>query len=1135
MHRQHFLRLLLLAVTLTIAFIMITFSIIPPPATVAIPTLAMLPSAQFSSPNQAEEASDAVANLPTTVPSETNPPTISPNTPTENPTRVSVIVTEVVEPPTNTLSPTINVTEVVDIPTNIPSSTITDTEITDRPANISLLNTEEMSVPRTDMPPQQAATAQIIPTLESSTQQQPIQHNPVILTLPTEIPLNESRITETERRLLQNAQEQGHISVIVGLVVTFQYEDSINTQVLQAQQASVQQARVGLIHSLAGYNVEVVSDSNNWVIPFVALRVDERGLRALIISPDVLTIDENRLNKAVLSSSAPVIRAPQAWSMGYRGNGQTVAIVDTGVERNHPFLGGRVVSEACYSGDGYASYSLCPNGQISQVGTGAASPTRCTSLGLDCSHGTHVAGIAAGYQSSSFSGVAPNANIIAVQVFSDIDDAYEAGAWDSDIISGLNYVYNLRTSYSIAAVNLSLGGGYSSSHCDSASYAMTSIFQLLRNAGIAPVVSTGNDGYAGYISYPACISHAVSVGATSDSDSVASFSNTAVNLQEVFAPGVSITSSVPSSGYEAWNGTSMAAPHITGAFAVYRQFSPGADVNSIVNTFRTTGKPINVSGGTIPRLNLQAAILGVPSTPGNDLRANAAPIVTLPYNIVQSDINDATVTAGDPAFCTTVTNTVWYRYTAATTQTLTISTVGSNYDTVVAVFNPSTLASLGCDDQSGGNNTSLLSLSVNQGSSYLIGIGSWYYAPGAGATLVLTVTGSITPTPVPAMPSGIGIYYNGSWYLRDAIGGGSPNWMPQYGGFGVPVVGDWNGNGTSTLGIYNPANGQWFLRNRNDPGAPDYPVFIYGGFGTPVVGDWNGDGVETIGLYNPSGGQWYLRDFVTSGGTTYTPFVYGGFGVPVVGDWDGDGTDTIGIYNPANGYWYLRNSNSSGSPSYLFQYGGFGVPVVGDWDGNGTNTIGIYDPASGVWYLRNSNSSGAPSYAPFIYGGFGTPVTGTWSIAGTFGLDGAMTAFSGDWEAIMEEERSRNATPTPTPTTTETATISPTATEVSSTPTETPILTVTLEMTATSVLPTATETASIPSETPVPPTATETAPIPSDTPAPTVTLEPTVTPVPPTPTETLPLPTETPVPPSSTPAPTVTPLLEVSEEASASG
>ncbi|MCL4250933.1 MAG: hypothetical protein KJ065_22475, partial [Anaerolineae bacterium] len=109
-------------------------------------------------------------------------------------------------------------------------------------------------------------------------------------------------------------------------------------------------------------------------------------------------------------------------------------------------------------------------------------------------------------------------------------------------------------------------------------------------------------------------------------------------------------------------------------------------------------------------------------------------------------------------------------------------------------------------------------------------------------------------------------------------------------------------------------------------------------WGYPVVGDWNGDGVDTIGIYNPNDGYWYLHNSNAGGSPDVIVTGYGGWwGFPIVGDWDGDGTDTIGIFNPSDGNWYLRNSNSPGSPDIAFTYGGsWGTPLAGDWDGAGT-------------------------------------------------------------------------------------------------------------------------------------------------------------------------------------------------------
>ena len=87
----------------------------------------------------------------------------------------------------------------------------------------------------------------------------------------------------------------------------------------------------------------------------------------------------------------------------------------------------------------------------------------------------------------------------------------------------------------------------------------------LKAAGMATVAATGNKKYRGFIEHPACISSAVSVGATDDSDKVAAFSNSASFLT-FFAPGVDITSSVPGDQYISYEGTSMATPHVAGAW-----------------------------------------------------------------------------------------------------------------------------------------------------------------------------------------------------------------------------------------------------------------------------------------------------------------------------------------------------------------------------------------------------------------------------------------------------------------------------------------------------------------------------------------------------------------------------------------
>ena len=144
-----------------------------------------------------------------------------------------------------------------------------------------------------------------------------------------------------------------------------------------------------------------------------------------------------------------------------------------------------------------------------------------------------------------------------------------------------------------------------------------------------------------------------------------------------------------------------------------------------------------------------------------------------------------------------------------------------------------------------------------------------------------------------------------------------------------PLSGDWNGNGMDTIGLYDPVNGVFFLRNSNDSGVADV-TFRYGPKGAalrPMTGDWNGNGVDTIGLYDPVHGVFFLRDSNDSGVADLT-FRYGPKAAalrPVTGDWNGSGVDTIGLYDPVAGVFFLRNSNDSGVADLTFRYGPRGL------------------------------------------------------------------------------------------------------------------------------------------------------------------------------------------------------------------
>lgn len=296
-----------------------------------------------------------------------------------------------------------------------------------------------------------------------------------------------------------------------------------------------------------------------------------------------------------LSQSIPYISANKAISSGYKGQDTYIVIIDTGIEKAHPFFQDRVALEACFS-------TRCPNGLTSMIGSGAAAPVHF--------HGTHVAGIAAGYN-TQFTGVAPEAKIIAVNVF----DVY-GGAFDGDIIKALQWVDSISDQYNIASVNMSLGGSTTfTTTCDNYIPSLTSAIKSLYDKGIATVVASGNS-YAYGMSSPACISYSVSVAATDKtSDAIMNFSNINTHTS-LAAPGNSITSSKLLGSYGAASGTSMSSPFVAGAFAVYRSKFGKQSVSKVLSDFQSTGKTATDSYTNIKvqRLDMQALFADVPAT-----------------------------------------------------------------------------------------------------------------------------------------------------------------------------------------------------------------------------------------------------------------------------------------------------------------------------------------------------------------------------------------------------------------------------------------------------------------------------------------------------------------------------------------
>ena len=347
-------------------------------------------------------------------------------------------------------------------------------------------------------------------------------------------------------------------------------------------------------------------------LPIALAEVNRAGLERLKGNPLIAAVHADVPESPFLHKSLPLMEVNGAHEADIRGDGHSIAILDTGVNYDHPFLKGKLQAEACFSTPTSMVYkvsTLCPNGEA--IDTTPGSGLHCKGNEDQCAHGTHVAGIALGGPSQGeeyqAAGVAYEAGLIAIQVFTEFSDDWMCGGSDktpcvksfpSDQLTALEHIRTLADEFKIAAVNMSLGGARNEKECNNDP--RSAIIRELRSLGIATVVASGNDGFYNAVSEPACVPEAIAVGA-SKAEEIGlntAFSNTS-DLVDFVAPGTGIKSSL-TDGFGVMTGTSMAAPHVAGIFALLRSHIPHATVGQIEVALQASSKRT-----TDPRTNLE--------------------------------------------------------------------------------------------------------------------------------------------------------------------------------------------------------------------------------------------------------------------------------------------------------------------------------------------------------------------------------------------------------------------------------------------------------------------------------------------------------------------------------------------------
>jgi len=306
---------------------------------------------------------------------------------------------------------------------------------------------------------------------------------------------------------------------------------------------------------------------------WTALETDGRADRVrsrLATDPAVIEVRPSYLRRASTIPDDPLwatgqrpalspLRMDRAWDLA-RGNGVTVAVLDSGVDFDHPDLQGRVITPGLNL--------LAPGGARDDRG-----------------HGTMVAGIIAANRGNrrGIAGIAPGARILPVKVL-DRDGVGD----DIDIATGMAWA----VARGADIINLSLGG-------PGESPLLTAAVANARAKGVVVVAAAGNDG-RGLVEVPAAIPGVLAVSATGNAGGMAAFSSFGPEVS-VAAPGVRITSTdlgrpAGSDTYSSESGTSFAAPIVAGVAALVRSRFPGLSAEAITARIRSTARDRGPAG-----------------------------------------------------------------------------------------------------------------------------------------------------------------------------------------------------------------------------------------------------------------------------------------------------------------------------------------------------------------------------------------------------------------------------------------------------------------------------------------------------------------------------------------------------------
>lgn len=452
--------------------------------------------------------------------------------------------------------------------------------------------------------------------------------------------------------------------------------------------------------------------------------------------PGVKALYEDDMLYAITAQSLPLIGQPTVVAAGLNGAASgtptTVVVIDNGI---------KLVNFGCTAAGTPASCRI------------VVAQTIGSATGGDGAHGSNVSGTALA--------VAAGARVAMLDAFSG------TSASTSNVLAGIDWAIANRTAYNIVAINLSLGDGINyTAPCSSlGNGSFVTAVADARAAGISVAAAAGNEARTNGMAKPACTPGVISVGAVYDAnlgarawtpctdtataaDKVACFSNSASFLT-LLAPGSEITAG----GYIA-SGTSQASPHVAGAVAVLRDAFPEETLAQTQARLTSTGVSITDprNGIVKPRLSLLEA-----ARPANNAFAGRIALSGSAGGMAGGNLL-ASKESGEPTHAGNAGGrSVWWSWTAPAAGQVAVDTHGSGFDTLLAVYigsDVATLTAIAANDNDGSaNGAGGLLFQAAAGQDYLIAVDgfagasgdvalNWSLNTAAQANLSVTISGA---------------------------------------------------------------------------------------------------------------------------------------------------------------------------------------------------------------------------------------------------------------------------------------------------------------------------------------------------------------------------------------------------------